>query len=280
MTQDVKEKFLKDGYVVIESGMDDHVLDGIVSDLARFFGDDREIPIHVPHSDHGRIQDAWHISQNVLSIATAPNILKTLEEIYEKPPKPFQTLNFYKGTEQPVHSDSIHFNSEPFGAMCGVWTALEDIGENQGPLIYYPGSQHLPEMNYQDFGLEASYDSYPQYLEELQKLIKEHGYQPDYGILRKGQSLIWSANILHGGSTQNDKSLSRHSQVTHYYLGDVKAWRPVMSVDERSYFEPEEVRDVSGEPYKFPIKEEVLVPPLPRRIINAIRRRVSWLKSK
>jgi hypothetical protein len=82
-----------------------------------------------------------------------------LAELYGRARRPFQTLNFNWGTEQAVHSDSIHFNSEPFGLMCGVRLKLEDIGPEQGPLVCYPGSQDLPEMNFEDFGLAPSYDN-------------------------------------------------------------------------------------------------------------------------
>lgn len=270
----LKTRFEQNGYVILDSGIDESVLDAASGELERYFGDEREVPIHVPYADRGRIQDAWHINQNVLAIATAPQVLNALKSIYGKSPQPFQTLNFYRGTQQPVHSDSIHFNSEPFGAMCGVWTALEDIGPDQGPLIYYPGSHKLPEMNYPDFGLPASEASYPQYLEAIQSLIKEHGFKPEFGLLKKGQCLIWSANILHGGSHQNDKSLTRRSQVTHYYLGHPKAWRPVQSSDERFYFEPEVVRDVSAEPYKYPIQIKRVPPTLVEKVVDVVKRRV------
>lgn len=252
---DLHTQYQEKGYVVINTHIDESVIDCARQDLAKYFGDHREHPIHVPFADRGRIQDAWHISQNVLAIAQNPIVLEALEMLYQEKARPFQTLNFYKGTQQKVHADSIHFNSEPFGKMCGVWIALEDVGPDQGPLIYYPGSHKLPEMNYKDFGLTASYANYPQYLEGLQKLIKQHDFQPEYGLLNKGQALIWSANILHGGSFQNNKELSRHSQVTHYYIGNPRCWRPSESVIGRHYFEPDWVRDVSAEPFHFPVPE-------------------------
>lgn len=36
--------------------------------------------------------------------------------------------------------------------------------------------------------------------------------------MKKGQGLICAANLLHGGSKQTNKALTRQSQVTHYYL--------------------------------------------------------------
>ncbi|MFT5047940.1 MAG: hypothetical protein ACI8UP_004940 [Porticoccaceae bacterium] len=276
--EELIETFQTKGYVVIDSGQDENVLDATVADLRKFFGPDRIEPIHTPYYGPGRIQDAWHISQNVLSIAQSNQIAKTLLVLYGQQARPFQTLNFYKGTEQPVHADSIHFNSEPFGAMCGVWTALEDVGENQGPLIYYPGSHRLPEMNYSDFDLVADQSSYPAYLQKIQEIIVNEGYVPEYGILKKGQSLVWSANILHGGSLQKDKELTRHSQVTHYFIGNPKCWTPSKSNEGRSYFEPEKIRDVQDQPFQFPLttRLETIKKPIHFRhkLISAIKRRL------
>ena len=60
---ELRERFKEFGYVTIDTRIDHDILDGAVADLARFFGPDRDVPIHVPHADHGRIQDAWYMSQ-------------------------------------------------------------------------------------------------------------------------------------------------------------------------------------------------------------------------
>ncbi|CAN7431630.1 phytanoyl-CoA dioxygenase family protein [Paraburkholderia hospita] len=39
--------------------------------------------------------------------------------------------------------------------MCGVWTALEDIDEECGPLIYYPGSHKWPIYTNEHIGVRA-----------------------------------------------------------------------------------------------------------------------------
>lgn len=113
------------------------------------------------------------------------------------------------GTEQEVHADSIHFSSEPEGYMCGVWIALENIGEEQGPLLVHPGS-HL--------GGER----------ERQKVL----------TVQKRQAVIWGPDLLHGGAPQTNKNATRYSQVTHYYFEGVKPWRPIRSKNIRHYFEP------------------------------------------
>ncbi|MBL4575395.1 MAG: phytanoyl-CoA dioxygenase family protein [Opitutaceae bacterium] len=224
LTEAQKKSFEENGYLVIDTGIADAVLDQVIEDLSGYWGDVK--PEGVSHADEHRIQSAWKISESINHLAICPRILDILSELYAKKPLPFQTLNFPIGTEQAAHADSIHFNSEPFGMMCGVWVALEDIGRDQGPLIYYPGSHRMAEMNYRDVGLEPGLVNYPDYETHLQGLIRKEKLEPVYGLLKKGEALIWAANLLHGGSIQNDKTLTRNSQVTHYYFDGCKYWRP------------------------------------------------------
>jgi hypothetical protein len=231
------EKFQRDGYLVIETGIPTDKLDAITAELTDYWSGNAT-SADLAYVDFNRIQDAWTISENVRALATWPHIMRVLEQLYGRKPLPFQTLNFPRGTEQRVHADSIHFNSEPFGLMCGVWIALEDIGPDQGPLVYYPGSQKLPELNFEDLGLTANYSEYPKYEDQIALLVEKHQFQAELGVVKKGSAIIWSANVLHGGSKQNDKTLTRHSQVTHYFFEGAKPWRPGYSEESRAYFEP------------------------------------------
>ncbi|MBS0216768.1 MAG: phytanoyl-CoA dioxygenase family protein [Proteobacteria bacterium] len=227
------EAFHRDGILTVESGIAPDVLDGILADLDALPAATRDEYLA------GRIQDAWRHSRHIYAAATHQPILAMLEKLYGATPRPFQTLNFPRGTEQRAHADSIHFNSEPFGMMCGVWLALEDIGPDQGPLVYYPGSQHLAEINFEDIGVVPSYASYPHYERYIETTISQHRFEPLHATIRKGQIVIWAANVLHGGSLRRNKSLTRKSQVTHYYFAGCRYWRPGQSKRIRAYFEPD-----------------------------------------
>ncbi len=252
--------FNENGYLVFDTQIPNSTLDSIAERLAPYWGHDGKKFEGAPYADFNRIQDGWLVDENIKSIATFPPILGALKELYGRKPLPFQTLNFYRGTEQKLHSDSIHFNSEPFGLMCGVWVAFEDIGMEQGPLLYYPGSQKLPEMNFEDVGLTPDYIYYNMYEAYLEQLVQDKNMQPAYGVMKKGQGLIWAANLLHGGSKQTNKALTRQSQVTHYYLQGAKPWRPGHSKETRSYFTPEWI------PYEAPK-------------LSLSERLLSWFKS-
>jgi hypothetical protein len=186
------------------------------------------------YEGQGRIQDAWVYDEDVKQLATAPKVMEMLRLIYGREPIPFQTLNFPVGTQQATHSDTIHFHSIPQRFMCGVWIALEDIDDRNGPLHYYPGSHKLPIYDYNDLGLNGSgqdrpYEFYPTYERFVALLMQENGFTRTNLNMKKGQALIWAANLFHGGSAIVDTSRTRHSQVTHYYFEGCSYYTPMLS---------------------------------------------------
>lgn len=225
------DKYKEDGYLLIDVQVSDTVLDDIVEYMKSInIGD--------------RVQDAWLSNASIRSLSLNARVLSILEQLYNRKPLPFQTLNFPRGTQQSVHSDTLHFNSEPFGLLCGVWVALEDVGVSQGPLIFYPKSHKLPEMNFEhlDFNINDKKEHhlvYQSYSQELVRMMKDRGYLPKLGVIKKGQAIIWEANLIHGGFFQRDQSLSRYSQVTHYFFEGAKYWRPLLSKHgQKHYFQP------------------------------------------
>jgi hypothetical protein len=183
--------------------------------------------------DH-RVQDAWRFDPNVKRIAANPRVLKLLQTLYGRPAIPFQTLNFPVGTQQPIHSDNIHFSSVPEPFMCGVWVALEDIDESNGPLLYYPGSHKWPNFFNEEIGfnpglLSVPHWHYTDYERLWQELIELYGAVPERFVARKGQALIWASHLWHGGDTHRDRSRTRYSQVTHYYFDGCCYYTPLHS---------------------------------------------------
>lgn len=247
------KQFADQGYVIIDNlGIENiaETADRIVEDLTPIYGDKGKVESAWIY--HDRIQDAWTFNQNVKKIATAPKIINLLKILYQREPIPFQTLNFRFGTQQSTHSDSIHFSSVPARFMCGVWVALEDIDANNGPLHYYPGSHKLPIFDLNDLGITGSYqnkpyDTYPIYEKFLQSLIEQNGLKKVELYVRKGQALIWAANLLHGGSPVLDKKRTRYSQVTHYYFSDCMYYIPLLSDPFIQRIHLKEVRNIITE---------------------------------
>jgi Phytanoyl-CoA dioxygenase (PhyH) len=241
------DTFRTDGFAVVEDGrvLDELDVDGIWTALGGRFDADGA----------GRVQDAWRELPAVRSIAAHPAVLDVLRLLYDREPIPFQTLNFRSGTEQLTHSDTIHFSSLPSGFMCGVWMALEDVTLRQGPLHYFPTSQRLPEFDYEDLGVpavegERSWEnpntlaSYLVYERRIAALARESGFRREELAIAKGTFLVWSANLLHGGSPRDDRTLTRKSQVSHYYFAGAVPFTPMFSRAREGRYDVRRLQDI------------------------------------
>jgi len=225
----------EDGFAVIDfpdpgfSAKADRLIDTL---RPEFQFDNWKAAKRAGHKGGMRVQDCWNTNPIVRDFATNPRILDLLEQLYGRRPFPFQTLNFPVGTEQHFHTDAVHFSCCPERFMCGVWIALEDIDESAGPLVYYPGSHKLPIFKNEEFGhcvkrgVRAQQNIYEQ---GWRALVEAVGLKPKRFLPRKGQALIWAANLLHGGDEHSDPERTRWSQVTHYYFRDCIYYTPMES---------------------------------------------------
>ena len=223
-------EYYENGFIVLSNIFTNELIDQIKSEM-NDKGFNENFPIQT-FRNNIRIQDLWQYSDSVKELACHPKIMDTLKMLYEREPVPFQTLNFKVGTQQKAHSDTLHFSSLPARYMCGVWVALEDITEDNGPLFYYPGSHRNPEYNFSDFKNtteDTSYENYPEYETFMEDLMEKSSYKKKKFLAKKGDALIWSSNIIHGGSPVEDPQSTRYSQVTHYYFENCIYYTPMLS---------------------------------------------------
>lgn len=206
----------------------------------------------------GRLQDAWRRIPAVRAVATNPHVLGLLEFAYGRRPLPFQTLNFTVGTQQRTHSDTVHFDCFPRNFMCGVWQAYEDTDEGNGALHYVPGSHRLPVLALEDFGIAAGtyrnrHAVNKLYEEALQAYVDRLEMKRVAIPLRKGQALVWTANLFHGGEPIRDPARTRYSQVTHYYFDRCLYTQPLWSDLHGGRVMYKKVYDIAQERYVAPV---------------------------
>ena len=231
--------------------------------------------------DDQRVQNAWRFDPNVRRIATNRKVLSLLQTLYGRPAIPFQTLNFPVGTQQHVHSDNIHFSSIPDGFMCGVWVALEDIDESNGPLVYYPGSHKWPNFFNEEIGFNSGLLSSPRlhygdYERLWREMIELYQAVPERFFARKGQALIWVSRLWHGGDKHSDRSRTRHSQVTHYFFDGCSYYTPLNS---NPFYGAIQFRDIVNIDTNARVPNTVSGLKVPRWFVHQSRLRsyVHWL---
>lgn len=170
----------------------------------------------------GKIMFAIHSSELLRQTGNNEELTELLSSLLHGKAILFQSINFTMGSEQASHSDSIHMTTYPLGGLLGVWIALEDIDEDNGPLHYYPGSHKLPYYLNADYDNEGSTfligdKSYTEYENMMQRKIAEQGLKKEVFKARKGDLLIWHANLFHGGEAHTNKNKTRKSVVFHYF---------------------------------------------------------------
>jgi hypothetical protein len=227
-TRALAERYRRDGYVVIPNVISPEDARRLHEEVSPLF---QPRAANALRSEN-RVQDAWVECPRVRRLAGDARIAGVLELLYGRRPIPFQTLNFRFGTEQRAHSDAIHFHSIPERFMCGVWVALEDIALDSGPLFYHPGSHRLAVQDFFTLGIDDSLphaEKYRRYETLMERLMAAEGLPARQFTTRAGSALIWSANLVHGGSPIGDPRSTRASQVTHYYFEDCIYVTPLAS---------------------------------------------------
>jgi len=74
-------------------------------------------------------------------------------------------------------------------------------------------------------------------------MVERRGYEKKEAILKRGQAIIWDANLLHGGSPIKNPELTRYSQVTHYFFESEYYYTPALSTQNQiAYRKPDWIK--------------------------------------
>jgi len=214
-------QFVRDGYVVLDETIAEPALDKVNADLTQAI--ERGYGGYKPGSSD-RIELLHFEYRSAMDMLYQPPVTRFLTQLWGTDPRPCQCLVFACGSQQDPHQDAIHLTSFPDGYMCGVWIALEDIQPDSGELVVYPGSHRLPQVRMADVGCQKVADGDwaefgAKVLPVWQSAIDQGTIEPVIYRPKKGQILVWHANLMHGGSQRRNLSLSRRSMVVHYFAG-------------------------------------------------------------
>jgi hypothetical protein len=162
----------RNGYIILRNLIDVPTLDTIWSAYEKAIASGRvrlEPEMAGPGDPHpGRFLNPHKKLTSLCRILKHVELLHWIRLLMEREPKPLQTIASHKGSQQGVHSDSIHMTTYPLGYLSAAWIAFEDIHPDSGSLVYYPGSHKLPYVFSKDVGL-GEFD------------LKREGYGPYMG---------------------------------------------------------------------------------------------------
>lgn len=229
--------FIRDGYIVIEKAVPLDVIDQLNEDVKKAWRG--EFPgLHIEYWENGvmkvelarpelearqtKMLDLFAHSAAARRAMLAAPIRRFLQLVFERPPLAFQSLYFTRGSQQPIHQDTAYVVIGSPMELAASWIALEDIGPNTGELEYYAGSHKIAEHLFQGRFKSKPLDTpvgdteHARYLESLHEKSKALGCERKQFRPKRGDALIWHADLAHGGSQVMDPGSTRKSFVTHY----------------------------------------------------------------
>jgi phytanoyl-CoA hydroxylase len=233
-------QWMEKGYVVLPGAVSTSVCDDVrqVIEQAWSLGDERlrvfppgshepiEISPDLP-TDRLRIIDIYAFVESARMALFSPPITHFLELVFERPPVLFQSLSFERGSQQGMHQDTAYVVTSSPLELAACWIALQDVTEGSGELMYYEGSHRLPEYHF-----SGEYKHYkperdgPEQHDEWSALLNTNaellGMARRTFLPKKGDALIWAADLAHGGSPVTDPDATRKSLVGHYCPVDVE----------------------------------------------------------
>ena len=167
----------------------------------------------LPH----KLLDAYAFSPAIRAAAFADPVVEFLNLVFDEPALAFQGLYFEYGSTQTMHQDSAFVRVSRPMELAASWLALEDIQPGSGELEYYAGSHRIKEFLF-DGDKKWLPDDHSQYDAFLRYLVDEcesRGLRRQLFRPQKGDALIWSADLVHGGSAIKQRA-TRRSFVTHW----------------------------------------------------------------
>ncbi|MFN8297388.1 MAG: phytanoyl-CoA dioxygenase family protein [Chitinophagales bacterium] len=239
----------KNGFLIWPNYLDEETTNAINSEIDNLL-EKKEVDFNYTNR---KIFNAYTQSYTIRKVIKEKRLIDLLSFILDKKVLPFQTINFLKGSEQQAHSDWIHMSTFPQGYLIAIWFALEDISIEQGPVSYYPSSHLLPYITNADYNNDSTRffldgDANKKYEEKIAGIIRQHSLQKQIFTAKKGDMLVWHANLMHGGEAQLNKELTRKSMVVHYFAKDVIAYHEIS--ERPAIFDTELVGEIQDEFYK------------------------------
>lgn len=233
------EEWMEHGIVVFEGAVDTDLIDQLTDDIGQICSSPNDYDLEIeyrggryqlPEIDFDPLSDTgvkFNCLENVSLAARKLSlnhfVCSFLGHVFQDAPVALQSLTFWKGSNQPAHTDYPYVRTQTqISQLAASWIPLEDIHEDAGPLAYYPGSHQCGRIKPFDWG-NGSVVSEPDSTRQphelapyLQEQITRESLEPTVFLPKKGDVLVWHGWVIHEGTAVRNPDLTRKSYVTHY----------------------------------------------------------------
>lgn len=250
--------FIASGHLVVEEAVPAAVIDKLEAELSRAFArDDERLVVREPSDPAGGppapgdsqpLVDLHALFAPAREALLAAPIVRFLTLIFEDDPLLFQSHKFDRGSAQGMHQDTAYVVTSAPLELAATWIALEDIRPGTGELMYYEGSHRLDDYLFgrgrKHWDPERDGDeAHERFLRHLEQDPPKLGMTRRTFLPRKGDAMIWAADLAHGGSPVADPTSTCKSIVGHYcptrvepqYFTDAPAHRTKCAFEGGSY---------------------------------------------
>ena len=231
----IAQDLITDGFTVIRGAVDPKLCDQVVEDYAEYSRHNSSyVQENLDINGREKRLVSFHLwSEAEMKIGTNERTMEVLDYLFGRETCVYTSLTFKYGTQQPIHRDTPHFATWPESQFFGVWTALEDVHVDAGPLQYIPGG-HRYRIDQADIlrRVIAEFPDMPRgdqlmkaldiYNGEVILRSPNEGRPLQVAALRKGDTAIWHPQLPHGGYPAANPDLSRWSVVFHCAPTDVQ----------------------------------------------------------
>jgi ectoine hydroxylase-related dioxygenase (phytanoyl-CoA dioxygenase family) len=260
--------FERDGFVLEEGFVDPGLCDRVVAEADEYYA---RCGVELEAVD--RTMNFHRESAAARELLEDRRLLRLVGALLGSRPVLFQSIYFNWGSQQHPHSDYMFMTTDPAMSLCGVWIACEDVAEDAGPLVYYPGSHRIPnegipgrhaadegriqaEIEADEATLRERYAAemdaakqslatcmlYERWTHELDEALAAGGFEPRAFLPAKGDLIVWHANLVHGGSPIARPNRTRRSLVAHYLTRDLRRLFVMSYAQTRSHLTLRDVR--------------------------------------
>ena len=228
-------RFVRDGHLVIRNAVPSALIaalneevdrvwqeppDGLLAETFEPDGTLRLIAPDIAHREgRTKLLDMYAVSAAARRVIAAPTVIAFLAAIFDDTPKAFQGLTLWNGLQQAMQKDSafVRVDANP-RALAAAWVALEDVKPGTGELEYYIGSHRSPEYLFGGVSkwMEGFEGENARFVQSLHDDAETYGQTKGSFLAKRGDVLLWHADLAHADAPVSKAQASRRSMLTHF----------------------------------------------------------------